>query len=135
MPYTTAGALNVLINSLNLGVTAYRDRAPAGTALPYVTVTEGLDLTPDALEDGGVGTAVETCQVDLWQHWKDQVTGSVAENGLLAPALIRGLHGKRTQQIGSSTVYTVRVISAPRLLEEENNVVHHPITVEINREI
>jgi hypothetical protein len=133
---TTSGALKVLIESLGLGLSAYRDEAPAGTKRPYITILEEITLVPDQLEDGGVGNAGrETVQIDLWQNWHDPATGVVAENYGLAPALKRGIHGQRLQSIGSSIVYEALVRHSVRFLEPTENLVHHALTVEVFRQL
>jgi hypothetical protein len=132
---TTGAALKALVESLSLGIPAFRGQAPKDQVLPYVTVTEEINLTPDGLEDGGPGTAVETAQVDLWQRWHDQTSGAISENYTLAPSLRKGLHGKRTALIGTAVVYMVRVAGSIRLEDTEADMVRHAITVEVNREL
>jgi len=128
----------VLIESLGLGLAAYGDRPNKGTPRPYVTIEEEIALVPDPLEDGGPSTARETVQVDLWQDWRDLTTGATSgnlkENYTLAPALKRGIHGQRFQLIGSSVVYMVLVRHSARFVEEQENAVHHAITVEVFRQ-
>lgn len=132
---TTADALKILIENLGLNLTVYRDQAPPRTARPYVEVTEVIALAPDPLEDAAPSTALETVQVDLWQNWKVKATTAEVEDPALAPALIRGIHGQRLPSIGTSIVYMVRVAHSIRLFEPDENIVHHAITVEINREL
>lgn len=136
MAATTANALKSLIEGLGLGLSAYRDEAPEGTARPYVTVTEAIAVAPDPLEDAQASTVVETATVDLWQTWKDLTTGAVTESYTHAPALYRGIHGKRLNLIGTAITYVVLVSSGPlRLLQPDDNVVHHVLTLDIHREI
>lgn len=133
MPASTSGSLKVLIESLGLGLMAYGDEPAAGTVRPYVTITEDIATVPDPLEDGTITTGLETAQVDLWQDWKTSDTGVITEVKTLAPALRNGLHAKRLALIGSAVTYIVRVTGYVRLLESEEKVVHHALTLEINR--
>lgn len=136
MALTSANALKALIESLELGIEAYRDDAPQGVARPYVTITEQIALVPEPMEDGGLGPVAEMCAVDLWQDWRDLATDTVVENYTLAPALVRGMHGQRLNTIGTKTPYVVLVVGpSPRLLERDENIVHHALTVEIYREL
>lgn len=136
MALTSSGALKAQIESLGLGISAYRDEPPAGTLRPYVTITEEIALVPDSLEDGTMTTGVETAQVDLWQNWHDPTSGAVVENYNLAPALKRGLHGVRLGGlIGTKVIYMAAVRTSLRLPEPAANVVHHSLTVEIWREL
>lgn len=135
MAATTAGALKALIESLGLSLSAYRDEAPAGTARPYVTIIEEIALIADSSEDGKAGTAVETAQVDLWQNWHNPTTGAVAESYTLAPALKRGIDGARLALIGTSVAYTALVRHSLRMVEVDENLVHHALTVEVYRQV
>lgn len=141
MAQTSGGALKTLVESIlqplmtpPATLVAYRKRAKAGVPRPYVTIQERIALTPDGLEDGGPGTVVETCQVDLFQDWKNLTTGAIAENYALLPALERGLHGARTAAIAGSTCYRVFVTNSVDIPEpEEENLVHAALTVELWR--
>jgi hypothetical protein len=114
---------------------AYQDRPPLDKALPYVTISEQIALAPDPLEDGALGTVTETVAVDLWQAWKQQTAGQRLEDPTLIVGLIRGLHGARLQTIGSAKTYAVLVRPpTPRLLDEEDFIVHHAITCDVRRE-
>jgi|SRR5215831_12090719 len=136
MPATTANALKALIESLGLGLTAYMDQPPQKTKRPYVTVEQEIAFVPDPLEDAAPTTGVETAQIDLWQNWHDQPGGGlVTENYTLAPALRKGVHGQRLASIGTAIVYIVLVVGSVRVVEPDDNLVHHAITVEIHREL
>lgn len=139
MASTTAGALKTLIESLGLGLAAYRDEAPslasgAAQPRPYVTIIEELTLVADPSEGGKAGTVVETVQVDLWQDWKVLGTNAVAESYTLAPALRRGIDGARIANVGTSVPYIALVRHTLRQLEAEENLVHTALTVEVFRQ-
>ena len=144
MALTTGDALKVLIESLGLSLSAGRDHPTQRSKRPYVVITEESPLTPDPLEDGGPGTAVETVIVDLFQDYKDMTAGSptygkVKESYTLAAGLKRGLHGQRLQSIGTApnaaVVYMVLLRSSVRLLEEDGNAVHHSLTLDVFRQL
>lgn len=126
--------MKALIESLGLSLSAYRDEAPAGTARPYVTITEELMMVGDPSEDGATASVVETAQVDLWQDWHNLTTGAMAESYALAPALRRGIDGARMALIGTSLPYTALVRHSLRMLEPEENIIHHALTVEVYRQ-
>lgn len=152
MAASTAGALKLFIESLGLaaGLTAYRDGAPDGTKPPYVTIYEDLAMTPIGMPDGGSGSADyiasgstaqgvrEMAQVDLWQTWRGP-DGKVAEQYPLARNLLRRLHGCRLLAAGSGappqTVYAVKVVNMIRSREQDTNLVHHALTLEIEANV
>lgn len=135
MAASTAGALKALIESLGLGISAYRDEPPSSsTTRPYVTITEELTMVADPSEDGKAGTVVETVQVDLWQDWHNLQNGNLAESYTLAPALRRGIDGARLALIGTAVSYIALVRHSLRQLEAEENLVHHALTVEVMRQ-
>jgi len=138
MAATPEGALKAVVESLLQplvpGLIAYRKMAKPAVARPYVTIFS-LNLSPDELEDGGPGTCVDTCQVDLWEDWKNLETGAITENYLLLPALQRGLHGARPPLVAGRTGYRIFLVSSIPVPEpEEENLVHNALTVEIWRE-
>lgn len=139
MALTTSNALKSLVESLGTGLSAYRDQPPETTKRPYVTITEEIAWVPDVEEDGATATAVETAQVDVWEDWKNLTTGDVAESYGLAATIRKGLDGSRLPQVGSligtSVVYHTHVTSSVRLLEPDNNIVHHALTVEVHRQV
>lgn len=135
MALTTGTALKELIEGLGLGLTAYRDEAPPRTHRPFVEILEGIDLVPGPIEDGGPGVVAETAQVDLWQNYMVKQTTAKGEDPALAPALMRGLHGKRLSLVGSAITYMVRVAHSIRTFEQDSNIVHHAITLTIDKEM
>lgn len=139
MALTVSNGLKALVESLGTGLSAYRDQPPASTARPYVTITEEIATAYDGAEDGKSDTLVETCQVSLWQDWRNKVTGDVAESYTMATVLKRGLDGSRLTVVGSligtSVVYMTRVSGSVRLLEPDENIVQHAITVDVHRQV
>jgi hypothetical protein len=135
---TTSGAVKAWLEAQGLGVAVYRDAAPNDrpAPLPYITVSEAVALTPDADGDSGDQTTrhtvTEIAQVDVWQTWRTS-QGSVAEDYTLPPSVLRALDGASLPN-APGRVYGCRVTSMVRLLEPDTNVVHHAVTVTVNRE-
>lgn len=135
MAATTGGALKAYIEGLGLSISVYRDRAPTNLAPPYVTVDESLSVIPDSLEDATYSTGVETATVHVWMPWKNQSTGALAESQTLVRDIVRGLQG-HSLPAAPTRAYAVLVQhQGPRMVDEEENVVHVPITVEIWRQL
>lgn len=129
---STSGALKQFIEAQGLGVSVYRDRAPQGVLPPYVTVSEAVAITPDVLEDGAASTVREEATVDVWMPWRTS-TGSVAESYTLPGAVAKALQG---QPLPAAPTHAYAVIVhrvGPRLPDEEENLVHVPIQVEVWR--
>lgn len=134
MAATTAGALKAVLEAAGLGVAVHRNAAPSGTAMPYLTVQDEVALSP--LADGAYDRDVthnvrEVVQVDVWQTWRTS-EGKPAENYALAGAVRRALHGVPLPA-APGPVYGCRVTGSVRLLEPDVNVVHHAITLTVDR--
>lgn len=118
MAATIAGSLKALVESAGLSLQAFRDEAPAGTPLPYVTITE---VTAPPILSGDFGDPVNgqptlavLAQVDLWQARRDPATGAVAERYGLAAALSRALHGRVPPSVLGGRVSPLKVLTANR---------------------
>jgi len=146
MALTTSGAIKAYLEGptamggANLGISVYQDQAPEGIAKPYITVDEAVAVVPDGLEDGAASTVREHVTVHLWMSWKDLAVSPNRrlEDPTLAGKILKALQGSRLLSSGSgappTTVYAVLVHSTgPRLLEREENIVHHPLWVEVWR--
>jgi hypothetical protein len=141
MAASTTGALKAFLEAQGLGISVYRDQAPAGTARPYLTVNEAVAVTMDPLEDGAASTVVEEATVDIWMDWKNPATGALSESYTLPGAVIRAIHGARLASIGTSpsqVVYGILVRRAgPRIVEMEENsgsgIVHYVLQLDIFR--
>lgn len=147
MSASTANAIKALIEAGGLGLSAYSDVAPEGTTpwspgrgpTPFVTITEGIAITPAAINAPLSGerdfVVVELVQVSLWQAWRDPESASkrVVESKTLPDALLTLLHGAQLPT-APTHVWAVFVRSILRLLERSENVVQHPITVELVRD-
>lgn len=139
MAASTAGALKALVEGAGLSLAAYRDLAPERATLPYVVVNEAIAIVPTASSArfdraGTAPTGRETAQVSLWQRWRNPETGAMAESYTLPDALIELLDGAQLSA-APSHVWGVLVLSSRRIIEQEENLVQHAITVEIVRDI
>ena len=134
MSASTSGALKALIEGAGLGISAFRDRPVDEQPLPYVTIHEEIVLVPDpGANDDPAGTGKETAQVDLWQQWRDPTTRALTESYSLPRSLHAVLKGAALPTAPDLT-YDVKVRSRLRLLERDDNVVHHAYTLEIVRQ-
>ena len=68
MAATTSNAIKAFLESVPIGVSVYRDRAPANLAPPYITVAEAVAVTTDPSEDGVAGTVHEQA-VDAYRRY------------------------------------------------------------------
>lgn len=135
MSATTAGAVKAWLEGQALGVAVYRDSAPINTPLPYVTVTEAVALTPDrdgAFDRDVTHTVVEVAQVDVWQRWRSD-SGQPAEQYDL-PHRVRRALDAAVLPSAPGRVYGCRSTGMVRLLEVDENVVHHAVTINVYRE-
>lgn len=143
MSLTTAAAVKVVIEAADLGLAAYRDRAPAGEARPYVTISDGVSVTIDAHGDQGDADAdvavTELVQVDLWERLKSgnpsDYDGSTSDP-FEDPSLIRDLLALFRHSVpttGPTHVYGVTVDGSVRLVEHDRGVVHHAVTLRVRR--
>lgn len=136
MAASTAGALKAYLEGLGLGVSVFRDEAPAGQKLPYITVREEIANVPD--RDGDYGdatvehTTAETVQIDVWQTWRNPTTGAVVESYTLPKQVQRALRDARLDATPTRT-YGVVLTGTVRLLERADNVVHHASTAVVRR--
>ena len=136
MAATLAGLLKQYIEAQGLSISAYRDQAPQGAALPYCVIYEGISAVPDGLNDG---TEREMVQVDLWQQ-RQALSADDAdkEDPSLKPKLVQALHGAMLPggEYGTPArhVYGVVVRNSIRKnvgQDVDTNLVGHAITLEV----
>lgn len=154
MAASTSGAVKAYLEGptamggAQIGVPVYRDQAPANAQLPYLVVSEAQTIVPDTLEDGVASTVREHITVDVWMAWKNLTTapinnvapGGVLESYALPGAVGRALQGSRLLGSGNgappTTVYAALVHNiGPRIVAQDENVVHVPMWVEILRNL
>ncbi len=148
MAQTTTGALKALIEPAGLGLSVHRDRVAPGEAKPYVTIQEQIAFVPDpggpTFDRNTPPGFVEHVQIDLWQVWRKTAAGdnTKIEDRTLARRLVAAVQGKRLYvspssdgTINGARTWAVRVINMLRIVEEDNNTVHHAITVTIAQEL
>lgn len=133
MAASTSGALKAFIEAQGLNISVYRDRAPVNQALPYITVSEAVAIIPDQLEDGAASTVREEATVDVWMAWKDKTAGTIAESYTLPGAVAKALQGQPLPAAPTRAYAVIVHRVGPRLVDEEENVVHVPIQVEVWR--
>lgn len=137
MSANTAGALKALIESAGLGISAFRDeRTKTNTAANWVTISDGISAVPASINTPydplGPKVVSELAQVDLWQTWRDS-NDNLIESSALPRSLVRVLDGARLPTSPTRT-YGVTVRSSRRMPpEQEANLVHTAITVELVR--
>jgi hypothetical protein len=150
---STYGALKAYIEAQGLGISVYKDAAPpsridkatgliTGIVKAYCTVVEGVSLTSDSREDGGVAQGgasyvIELVQLDLWMNWRDSDGNSLESRTQgatpsFADALYRTLDGC-TLDLAPTRVYRVVVQNRVRLVERDNNIVHVAFTLSVRR--
>lgn len=135
MAATTANALKAHLEAQGLGITFYRDEAPPGTALPYGIITEAVTVTPETAfnpRDDAEGHVSEQAQVSIFQRRRHPTTNAITESYTVVDATCRALHGARLTAMPTYGGHC-RVVGRTRLLEDEETVVHDPITVEVRR--
>ena len=134
MAATTAGAVKAFLEAQGLGVSVYRDQAPEDPPFPHVTVREMVSVTVDPHGDFAASGVTELAQVDVWQQWRNPSTRAVTESYTLADAVIKRLHGA-VLTAAPKHAYGCRVVGATRLIEQDENVAHTAVTIEIRRDI
>jgi len=150
MSASLGAAIKAYLETKGLGIQFFKDAAPDGTALlasdgktstPYGTIIEGIGLRMDPMEDGGpanggVATAKELVQLDLWQKWQD-TTGKVCESPTLPDAITRAIHGSRLLTSGPNTppglVYSISQEGRIRILDRNSGIVQHAYTLGVHR--
>lgn len=135
MAASTAGALKAYIEGLGLGVPAYRDDRPKGQEVPFIQISEDISTVPDGVfnaYDDPEGHVSELVQVDYFQRRRHPTTGATVESNTIPDALMKALNGCQLPA-APKHVSGVQVVSRNRLVERENNVVHHAFTVQVRR--
>lgn len=135
MSATTGGATKALLEAAGLGVSVFRDTAPPDQALPYITVHEAISITSAAAFptfDDPEHHVTEEVQVDVWQQWRNPSTRAVTESYTLPDAVTAALVGGRLTTLPTYGGH-LRLGGRQRLVEEDSNVVHDAITVEVAR--
>lgn len=133
---TVAGAVKTAVETAGLGLAAYRDRVPAQAALPYCLIHEGIGTTVmmhgDTDDPNRDEALREQMQLDLWQAKRDPRTGATIERYDLPDRLIFALHGTLLPT-SPTHVYGMRVLESRRLADPNDNLVHHALTLVIDR--
>lgn len=132
---TTAGALKAHLEAQGLGISVYRDLAAPTVARPYLTVQEGVSITPDVFPqwDDPEEHVSELAQVDVWQDARNQTTNAVTESYTLVDAVHRALAGVSLTATRTGRPAYCTVVGRVRLFERDQNLIHDAITVRVRR--
>jgi hypothetical protein len=141
MSMTSSGALKTLIEQAGLHVSAYRDAIPPNHAMPVVSIDENVATSQERHGDTGDVDAhhgeSELAYVHLWELWRTP-EGKPAERYELIRNLKRLLRNARPFEYGPSDapvrVYGLRIDGHARIVEDEENVVHHTLTITLRRD-
>lgn len=134
MAATTGGAIKALIEAAGLGIAVYRDSAPTGAVLPYVTVFEAISMAPDQAFnafDDPEGHVTEEVQVDIWQQSRNPDTLAKTESYTLPDAVCLALTGAVLTTLATYGGH-VRMTGRTRLVEDDGTI-HDVVTVEVAR--
>ena len=144
MALTISAAIKAYLETKGLGIQFFKDAAPDAVKRPYATISEGIAVRMDPMEDGGPAagsgaTAKELVQLDLWQSWQDDA-GKVIESATLPDAITEAIHGSRllSAPAGSTPpkmVYGVLQEGRVRLLDRNSGIVQHAFTLAVYRSI
>lgn len=141
MSATSSGALKAIIEAGGMSVAAYRDAIPTGQTMPVVTIDENVATSQERHGDTGDVDAhageSELVYVHLWELWRDD-DGKPAERYELPRKLKATLRNARPFSYGPTDapvrVYGIRIDGHARIVEDEENVVHHTITCTLRRD-
>lgn len=130
MANSTGGAVKAFIEAQGLGIAAYAREAPQGVAMPYLTIQDGITVTPETAfpaHDDPEGHVAESVQVDVWQ------LGS-AESFTLPDAVARAFLGANLTGLPSYGPRACQLDHGPiRVPDPDPNVVHHAVTLLVHR--
>lgn len=122
MPSIGGAIRQVIVNGNITGITTkvYRDIAPPDVALPYITFADELSNVPALTGDKSVKAKRRMVQVDLWQTRADESFSRIDTLvGLLDSASLSA----------DTHVFNTRVNDVQRLVEFQDDIVHHAVTV------
>jgi hypothetical protein len=127
MPQTIGGEVRQII--VDDGVVSgriFNDRAPANATLPYVVITDAIDLFPILKGDAATIRLERQMQVSVFQDEKDRDRS--------IPARVYSLLDGARLTLGGGQKVRVSVLSMPRIYEESTNIVHRPLTLSVKHE-
>lgn len=138
---TSSGALKALLEGGGLRISVYRDAMPEEHAMPNVTIDENVATSQERHGDTGDPNGhhgeSEQVFVHLWELWRGP-HGKPAERYDLIRDLKRLLRTARPFVYGPDDapvrVYGLRIDGHVRIVEDEENVVHHTVTVTLRRD-
>lgn len=122
MPSIGGAVRQIIVDANITGITTkvYRDIAPPDVALPYITFADELSNVPVLIGDKSVKAKRRMVQVDLWQS---RASESFSRIDTLATLL------DSATLSADKHVFNTRVNDVQRLVEFEDDIVHHAITL------
>lgn len=127
---TLAVALRTYLVSsdiVSIGTKVYKDLAPPSTAYPYVTYADSLADRSALTGDKRILARNNMVQVDLWQKRPEEVSDIIAElTACLENATLTG---------ADKTIFRCRLMDVRRIVEFDDDVVHHALTVNIYHKV
>lgn len=124
-----AAVRTALVNDTitGVGTKIYRDLAPPGTAYPYITYVDQMTNSIAMRGDGKVLARRYMMQVDLWQKRPDENQAIIDEVTAVLEAV--ELTGTDKQN------FECRLMDIQRIVEFEDDVVHHALTLDIYHKV
>lgn len=110
-----------------VGTKIYRDLAPPGTAYPYITYVDQMNNSIAMRGDGKVLARRYMMQVDIWQKRPDEDQAIIDEVTAVLEAV--ELTGTDKQN------FECRLMDIQRIVEFEDDVVHHALTLDIYHKV
>lgn len=111
----------------NVGSKVYKDLAPPSTAFPYITYADRLADRPVLNGDSNVLARNYLIQIDLWEKRQ-------SENSSIIEAVLDLLENLSIEDNGK-TIFRCRLFDAQRIVEFDDDNVHHALSVNIYRKV
>lgn len=120
---TPGGLLRAhIVTRAIVGARVFRDNAPAGATLPYVTFRDPMSDAPSISGDGRTLIRSRMMSWDLWQR-------AAAESDVLLEQLEAALDGVRLPLLRFAS--PTRLVGTARVPDPEGLLVHHALTVTV----
>ena len=127
---TLAAALRTYLVNQNIavvGTKVYKDLAPPSTAYPYITYADSLADRSALTGNGKIMARNNMVQVDLWQK-RPQESSDITD------ALIESLEDA-TLTGSDKTIFRCRLVDVRRIVEFDDDKVHHALTLNIYHKV
>jgi hypothetical protein len=110
-----------------VGTKIYRDLAPPGTAYPYMTYVDQMSDSISMRGDGKVLTRRYMMQFDIWQKRPDEDQAIIDE----VSALLEQIELTNTDKQN----FECRLTDIQRIVEFDDDIVHHALTLDIYHKV